>query len=143
VELSDSDYILPFAVFTRGLAAYRQSDFEAAIEWCGSQRIQRGKVWFRDVQADLVLAMAHQRLLHPAEASHALEAAQRRLNARKFEPTDRGSWHDWLICRALEREAVALINSAPPPGGNPAPRKAKSSGNAEAEAPKGQQDKRQ
>jgi hypothetical protein len=125
---------------SKALAAYRQEDFGAAIDWCSPARVPRVGierwVWFRDVQADLVVAMAHPRLGHQAEASQSLEAAQKILNraSQQFEQHDlKRSWHDLLTCRPLEREAVALIKGASPVDATTTPQNTKSSGDSDPE----------
>jgi serine/threonine protein kinase/tetratricopeptide (TPR) repeat protein len=115
LDLSGDGFVLPYALASRGLAAYRQGDFAAALQWCGTDRLSReSDTSFHKLQVNLVLAMAHQRLGHPDQAQQLLTSARSILREADEQPINKltgGGWHDWLIARALEREAWGVINT--------------------------------
>ena len=115
VDLSGDGFVLPYALAARGLAAYRQGDYAAALDWCGSDRLSReSDASFHKVQANLVSAMAHERLGHTNQARQMLTSVRSILREADEQSTNKpadGNWHDWLIARALEQEAVAVIKS--------------------------------
>jgi WD40 repeat protein/Flp pilus assembly protein TadD len=97
--------------FVKGLAEYRQGHFANAVDWMQKVLAHAGDFSTRDVEAYMVLAMAHYRLNQDGDAGVALgkgvEIAEREL--RKLESGDLGAgWIDWIIAHALMREAKDL-----------------------------------
>jgi hypothetical protein len=117
VTLGADDVRLPFYQFAKGLAEYRQGNFPGAAEWMRTVLAAGGdRVPFRDLQAQMVLAMAQHRLGHADQArtafSKGAEIIER--NPPNPEALDLGpNWHDWLIGNALMNEAKALIGGTP------------------------------
>jgi hypothetical protein len=62
------------------------------------------------VPANLLLALARQRLGQTGEARQALTTA-RRLMERCLPPAPEldGNWHNWFICQLRRREAEAVV----------------------------------
>ena len=101
--------------FAKGLADYRQGHFEGAVEWMRHVLIAAGGDLNRDVEAYMVLAMAHAKLGRPEEARTALAKgvgiADRDLPKR--DSGDLGDeWNDWVIAHQLMREARALLEGS-------------------------------
>jgi tetratricopeptide (TPR) repeat protein len=102
----------PFYEFARGLAEYRAGNIASAEEWM--LKVLAVPYPVRDVEAKLVLAMAHQRSNRAQEARAALAAATADLetNMPKLDGKSLGDdWNDWIIARALMKEAKALIEA--------------------------------
>jgi serine/threonine protein kinase/tetratricopeptide (TPR) repeat protein len=92
------------------------SPFASAVEWMNKALIESGKELERDVQAYMVLAMAHYQLnqTDAARAAFARGTEIEQMKLPKLESGDIGdSWLDWIIAHALMREAKALIEGAP------------------------------
>jgi Flp pilus assembly protein TadD len=106
----------PWFQLVKGLAEYRQGRFASAVEWMNKALIESGKELERDVQAYMVLAMAHYQLnqTDAARAAFARGTEIEQMKLPKLESGDIGdSWLDWIIAHALMREAKALIEGAP------------------------------
>jgi tetratricopeptide (TPR) repeat protein len=102
--------------FVKGLCEYRQQRFASSVEWMETVLAKRGGEPFRDAQAQLVLAMAHDQLKEAEQARAALAEASVVIDSNSTTAPGvlNTSWYDWLIARALQREARALIE--PPLG---------------------------
>ena len=96
--------------FAVGLAEYRAGDPSAAEKTLARSRARTGNPLVV-VSALSVEAMALQRLGSPA-AGLRLDLAGRMMAARLPSPTG-SSWPDKLICRALLREAEAVVRYDP------------------------------
>ena len=99
----------------KGLAEYRQGRFPGAAEWVNKTLTGTGKEPERDVQAYMVLAMAHYQLKQTDEARAAFASGGEieRTKLPKLESGDIGGmWLDWIIAHALMREAKALIEGS-------------------------------
>jgi hypothetical protein len=102
--------------FAKGLAEYRQGHFAGAAEWMQKVLSHAGADFNRDVEAYMVLAMAHYQTKHSEEAgvtlAKGLEIAEKKLP--KLDSGDLGGgWLDWIIAHALMAEAQALIEGRP------------------------------
>jgi Flp pilus assembly protein TadD len=105
-----TNYYLPFYEFAKGLAEYRTGNLASAEEWMF--KVLAVSYPVRDVEAKLVLAMAHQRLNRADDARAALAAATADMETHMPNLDGRdpgGDWTDWIIARALMKEAKALI----------------------------------
>jgi serine/threonine protein kinase/tetratricopeptide (TPR) repeat protein len=116
VTLGANSVLIPFNQFAKALAEYRQGSCASAVEWA-NQALTRPGVGFRDVQACMVLAMAHSQLRHYDEARAALargiEIEQSKAPAENA--SDLGDdWPDWIIARALMKEAKSLVEGSSP-----------------------------
>ena len=128
IELSAAVQLINFAVsatnhehiawfeFAKGLAEYRQDHFTNAIEWT-QKALDHGRGNLeRRALAEIVLAMAQQRLKRTDEARAALANARKITDAKlpKSDANDLGrDWSDWLAIRALMREAQAVVEGGP------------------------------
>jgi tetratricopeptide (TPR) repeat protein len=103
--------ILPFALTTCALAAYRQGDHAAALQYLRSDSLPgESDQSFLKTIGNLVAAVAHQQLGHAEEAQQLLAQARAAIeNAAKNNATYLGDWHAWLMCQILQREAVFLV----------------------------------
>jgi tetratricopeptide (TPR) repeat protein len=102
----------PYFQFVKGLAEYRQGNFEKAAEWMQKTLTRDIPLAESKGQAYCVLAMAQHRLNRVAEAREALSKAANIAETKspEIDSGDLGpNWHDWLIARALMREANILI----------------------------------
>jgi tetratricopeptide (TPR) repeat protein len=118
VDLCKSQRARPWAEFYKGLAEYRQGQFQEAIGCLQSALTRAGDVAPRDVEAYMVLAMAQFRSNKPQAAREALAAGEGIAETQlpKLENNHlEDDWKDCLIAYALTREAKALING----GDNP------------------------
>jgi hypothetical protein len=114
VTLDPKSGILPWALATRALAAYRHGD-DDALDW--AERClaadQASPVWYRAAQAHLVVAMTRQRMgeHEAARAALARAAALIQPTTDRYEAAGEieADWHDWLIPTLLFREAQSLI----------------------------------
>jgi serine/threonine protein kinase/Flp pilus assembly protein TadD len=112
MRMSRRNWVLPWALVTRGLADYRRGRFADAVEAIDSCLSRRPENWNCQLPAHLVRAMALSRLGRPAEARAALKTASELYRTRVAGPggpTPGGHWHDRLIGEILLREAEALI----------------------------------
>jgi tetratricopeptide (TPR) repeat protein len=99
----------------KGLAEYRLGNFAVAADWAERGLTGAGTNWSCQVQSQAVLAMAQHELKQTKQAtltySNAIQRAD--TNLPKIESGNLGEgWIDWIIARALMREAKALIESA-------------------------------
>ena len=108
---NDSRYV-PWFQFCKGLAEYRQGHFAGAVDWMQKTLSHAGNDLNRDVEAYMVLAMAHYQLKQTDEARATFAKGLEIVNANlpKLESGDiGGGWIDWIIAHALMREAKELI----------------------------------
>jgi tetratricopeptide (TPR) repeat protein len=107
---------LVWSVHVLGLAHYRAGQHEKAIE-CLGHGVKEHPKWGGQVLNWLVLAMAHKRLGHAAEARRWFDQADRWIgdtarnqsgNAGRRAPPG-WSWSTWLGVRQLHREAWKLL----------------------------------
>ena len=97
-----------------GLADYRAGRFAAAVARLRKSLSPAAPTMYLDATADVVLALAQQRLGQADEAKQALADA-RELEQRFPKVGSLGaSWHDWLRYHLLRREAEALLGGAEP-----------------------------
>ncbi|MGA3182532.1 MAG: serine/threonine-protein kinase [Verrucomicrobiota bacterium] len=104
--------------FTKGLAEYREGHFANAIEWVQKALSKSGQEAYRDVDANMVLAMAQYQSKQPDQARAALAKglAIAETKQPKLETGDLGgAWKDWIIAQALVNEAKALIQGPSAP----------------------------
>lgn len=105
--------------FTKGLTEYRQGQFASAVERTGQTlaKPESGPAYAEfSAQDCMVLAMAHYRLGHAAEA-HAALAKGIAIVETKLPQLDTGDigvyWVDWIIAQVLMNEAKALVAGKP------------------------------
>jgi serine/threonine protein kinase/tetratricopeptide (TPR) repeat protein len=99
--------------FAKGLAEYRSGHFAGAVDWLQAPLREQGRDLARDVDAYLVLAMAHDRLEFAGYAHDALAtglAIAARLPSSGNDLKDWKPWNDWAIAQALMREATEQVN---------------------------------
>jgi hypothetical protein len=116
VRLGTNHQFFSFFQFAKALADYRRDRFASAAELVQKVLEKSGEFPYRDVQANVVLAMA----LHQPNQRDAARAAMakgieiEKADAHGLDSGDLGdAWHDWIIARALLREAKALIEGKP------------------------------
>ena len=108
----------PWFQFCKGFAEYRLGNFDIAADWMHVvfDHINEGS--HRDVEAYMVLAMALQRYNRPQEAADAF-AKGTSLAARRLRSVERGDidsgWTDWVLAKALMREAQQVLSATPGP----------------------------
>ena len=107
VSLDKTHSLMPYFEFARGLAEYRNGNYDAAVRWCRQSRAGRA-IWFRIAQCDLVLAMIHTRRGKLKEAQNALARARNAMKDRQ-----RRGDHNWIVCKALLDEAETLLKKQP------------------------------
>jgi tetratricopeptide (TPR) repeat protein len=96
----------------KGLAEYRQGRFASAVDRVNKTLTATGKESGRDVEAYMVLAMAHYQLKQTDKAlsAYASGVEIERTDLPKLESGDiGGGWLDWIIAHALMREAKEMI----------------------------------
>jgi tetratricopeptide (TPR) repeat protein len=102
-----------YFLFARALAHYRAGEFASAVEKLEKCLVPERPEINRDGAAYLVLAMAHHRIGHAAEAAHAIAKARDIIDVKTWPTINSGnlgdSWHDVLIIHILRREAEALL----------------------------------
>jgi eukaryotic-like serine/threonine-protein kinase len=114
-----------WAEVTKGLATYRQGHFTNAVQWA-HQALARPNIDSRCAACACgVLALACQRLNHPGDAGAALARGTHLLDTQMPKSGPGDLFPEWLIARALIREAVALHRG--PPGASAAIRKGSAS----------------
>jgi hypothetical protein len=99
--------------FAKGLAEYRSGHFAGAVDWLQAPLREQGRDLARDVEAYMVLAMAHHRLGFAGYAHDALTTGlgiAARLPSSGNDLKDWNDWNDWVIAQALMREATELVN---------------------------------
>jgi tetratricopeptide (TPR) repeat protein len=106
----------PYAELAKGLAEYRQANFTAADQRVSKLVVAEGAGWNLIVPAQLVLAMTRQKQGQTEKARASLARAIEIMNQRvpNLAAAGEESWHDWLICRVLHREAEALLGGTAP-----------------------------
>jgi serine/threonine protein kinase len=100
--------------FVKGLSEFRSGHLPEAAEWL-QKTAQQTNDTKRTVQALSALAMTHLRLGRRDEAQKTLASATTLAEARLPAPSRKGGdevWHDWIIARALLREATETISAA-------------------------------
>jgi predicted Zn-dependent protease len=90
-----------------GAAFYRAGKYKDAREYLDRAVVRRGKGG--SVRMQLFLALAHQRLGHPAEAKTWLARAVKQLEATKSAP-----WEERVCWRHLRQEAEDLLKASRP-----------------------------
>jgi eukaryotic-like serine/threonine-protein kinase len=121
--------LMPLFEVTKALSEYRRGRFAGAIEW--SRRFLtvplEGELRCFTAEAYLVLAMAQCRLAHAEEARSAFAEGGEIVETQIGKGTSRGpdqvQWPDWIIARALLREAGALIEEPPGTPGKEQPQR--------------------
>jgi tetratricopeptide (TPR) repeat protein len=99
----------PYFELSRALADYRRGRYRAAEKRLEELLAGGQRSWDLTVPGLLVQAMARQRLGQAGPARQTLARALQRLRQTVPRVADAGgSWHDWLICQVLRREAEAL-----------------------------------
>jgi WD40 repeat protein/serine/threonine protein kinase/tetratricopeptide (TPR) repeat protein len=104
----------------KAMAAYRNGRFVEAVKWITDNDVQGDQGFNIGTPANLVLAMAHQKLKHTKEAEQALDRADQlfRDHQRPDRAIPPGYFvHDWLICFQLRHEAYQLIKRQGPKKG--------------------------
>jgi tetratricopeptide (TPR) repeat protein len=100
-----------------GLAYYRAGQYEKAVA-CLDEDLKRQPTWEYAVTNWLVLAMAHQRLNHAAEAKRWLDRARQWVRERGGIPPEQGApsapppahaQGEGLVVRLLLREAEGVL----------------------------------
>jgi Flp pilus assembly protein TadD len=108
--------------FCKGFAEYRQGHFKEAQRWMGKvlEHVAEGST--RDVEAYMVLAMAQHQSGQLALAQDTFaegnRVAQRRLPDLSSGDIESG-WTDWVLARALIREAGEVLRNPPPVRADP------------------------
>jgi serine/threonine protein kinase/tetratricopeptide (TPR) repeat protein len=112
---------LAYFQFAEGLAEYRRGRFNEAVEWT-KKALARPGVFLRDVQAQMVLAMAYQQV-HQADQARAELSKGEAIAITKLSKAGSGdfgeNYHDWLIAQILMREAASLIEGQPAKANDP------------------------
>jgi WD40 repeat protein/predicted Ser/Thr protein kinase len=98
----------------RGMAAYRQRDYKAALDWLRRSRTTEGTQPAAPLSlvtgALLFEAMSHYRLGDRSTATANLQQARELLDRHAGVETDYvRDWHDWLLCHVVFREAEATL----------------------------------
>ncbi len=115
IELGQGHQYLTYFEFARALAHYRAGRWKQALEWSvKSQQHNQNTadyIWFHVALNHVLQAMIHHQLNDAEKAEQALKTADE-IIAQKLPKLDSGdlsvSWHDWLTCDLLRREAAAL-----------------------------------
>jgi WD40 repeat protein len=105
-----------WSVHVLGLAYYRTGDPDRAVA-CLEKGLKDHADWGYSFLNELVLAMAHHKLTHTAEARRWLDKARQRIaQVNRNRPEKDGgfappgwAWRDWLGVEMLQREAQNLI----------------------------------
>lgn len=102
----------PWFQLVKGLAEHRQGHFATAVEWLNKTLTKSGNPGVREVEAYMVLAMAHYKLKQTDEARTAF-ARGAEIGLTKLPTLEGGDiggdWIDWIFAHALMREAKAVI----------------------------------
>jgi tetratricopeptide (TPR) repeat protein len=111
-SVSNPDHwVVRWGMAVNGLADYRSGDFQGARDWA-RQALEDPPLWYVEAQAWLILAMSEKQLGHAGDAGTAMDRAAEILDANAQDYTDgrlERRWHDWLLCKALQQEAEALL----------------------------------
>jgi tetratricopeptide (TPR) repeat protein len=108
-------YQSAFTAMSLGMLAYREGDFEKAIELGRKCLAYPDANQARAATSQSVMAMAAQRLGRPEMARVELARARAMFagpfNQDSINPRGQGNgiWQDWAIARVMEREASTLI----------------------------------
>ncbi|HLH55578.1 MAG TPA: serine/threonine-protein kinase [Verrucomicrobiae bacterium] len=108
----------PWFHFCKGFAEYRLGNYESATGWMERvfEHLPDGS--HRDVEAYMVLAMALHRSNYPQDALVAFEEG-RQLAERRLRPLEKrdiqSGWTDWVLAKALMREAEQVLTQPPGP----------------------------
>jgi len=109
--------------FCKGFADYRGGHFAEAERWMQKVLEHKSEGSSRDVEAYMVLAMAEYRMGHIADA-HSVFNEGKTYAASALREVSSGDidsgWPDWVLARALMREAERLLEP-PPKSHNTAP----------------------
>jgi tetratricopeptide (TPR) repeat protein len=100
-----------FFQFAKGLAEYRLGNSADAAQWMRIV-LKAGGTPTRQAEAQFVLAMGEARLKHREAARRAFSAGTEIVEKKlpQLESGDVGEgWIDWIIARALQREAKSVI----------------------------------
>jgi tetratricopeptide (TPR) repeat protein len=111
-RLGSSHPFVPYFELAAGLAEYRQGQYAAAEQWTRKSLSHRWSNANLNAPNHLVLAMTLQRLGNANEAR--LQFSQGAALVRGVWPESRpgdlgGDWFDWLIARALLRDAENTV----------------------------------
>jgi WD40 repeat protein len=106
--------LLPYFLLASGLAEYRLDHLAAAEKRLRASLAIPHAGWNRRIPAELVLAMTLQTQGRGGLALAHLTVARTIFDrdVPKLDQTNDNTWHDVLICRALRREAEALVFDA-------------------------------
>lgn len=102
---------------TQALSEYRQGRYDNAIQVASACLADPHCAEACRPLTNPVLAMAHYRAGHTAEARATLETAEKDLRKGWFDDERKdlgGNWHDWLFGHILLREARGLIEGTAP-----------------------------
>ena len=100
----------------KGLAEYRVGHFASAADWLQAPLRQQGGDTALEVEAYMILAMAHHQMGYPGYARDALTTGRgiaASLPSSEHDLKDWKGWNDWIIAQALMREARDLIEGPP------------------------------
>jgi hypothetical protein len=105
----EDENLMPWFSLSKGLAEYRAGRFSSCLEYMDKTEAITSPA--ARATADLLRAMAHQRMGHAAEAQSFLDKAHERMEKEVAKPgVDRiESSENWLICQVLRREADGLF----------------------------------
>jgi serine/threonine protein kinase len=101
----------PYFAFSKGLAEYRRGRYSDAADWLQKALVETNDS-HRTAMTYGTLAMAQQRLGRTNEAKKTLEQGVVLAKARLPQPSKGGAddmWNDWIVTRALLREASDMI----------------------------------
>jgi WD40 repeat protein len=108
----------PWHVHILGLAHYRAGENDRTVA-CLERSLKQNEGWrYNMLLNTLVLAMAHQRLMHAAEARQWLDKARQGIDQENRNRPEKGgrfappgwNWWDWIGVDLLHREAQTLID---------------------------------
>ncbi|MFN0054391.1 MAG: protein kinase domain-containing protein [Planctomycetales bacterium] len=111
LSIDPNHWVVPYAMLTRSMAAYRQQQYQEALDWARKCLAddQKSPAWFRTALAHLVSAMSWQHLGNTEEAQKSLERAlplvEPRIDQWKSSgELDSNGWVDVVIVQRLLRE---------------------------------------
>jgi len=107
--------------FCKALAEYRLGHHQEALDW--SQRAAKGRVAHVQSEATAIIAMSQFKLNQLDKARTALASCNQmnKEDLQKFQSGEMGNtWRDWIIARALQSEAIRMIEDEPFPSARPA-----------------------
>jgi hypothetical protein len=110
-EQAKPDWFSPWGWSTRALLVWRSGDAKSAVKYATKSEECKPGEHARAINL-AVLALAHHRLQHPAEAAAALEAASQLVASMKEDVGKRGH-PDLLTAEILVREARQTIDGQP------------------------------